>query len=147
MISSLYFAGGLVIKPSKFGIAGQTDNLVHEMGHALGLWHVFHGVTEMQCHDPCVETEASMVLGDLCSDTNPTPDNGECRDPDISREGCGNSVFENTPYRNYMGYAGKYFHITFDGIYVRNSRQFQFDCHRNSICASFRLNFRPDFFL
>jgi len=81
--------------------------LVHEIGHVLGLWHVHHGISEMDCNDPCLETHASTELGDLCSDTEPTPDNNECHDPDGTKPTCGVHSFRNTPYRNYMSYSGK----------------------------------------
>ena len=80
---------------------------MHEIGHVLGLWHVHHGISEMDCNDPCLETHASPELGDLCSDTEPTPDNNECHDPDGTKPTCGVQSFRNTPYRNYMSYSGK----------------------------------------
>jgi len=110
--------GGVVIRPDTFGMPNKSLNLVHELGHVLGLWHVHVGVSEMDCDDPCRENEASMSVGDLCSDTAPTPANHECRDPEIRHgtgrsqfldlldETCGVTNFRNTPYRNYMSYTG-----------------------------------------
>ena len=94
------------MKPDSFGISGKTDSLVHEVGHALGLWHVHHGVSEMDCEDPCLETTPSLQLGDLCADTNPTVENGHCSDPGGSAWPCGVSRHGDTPYNNYMSYAG-----------------------------------------
>ena len=94
-----------------FGKPGKLHALVHEMGHSLGLWHVHHGISEMKCDDACAELRPSMVLGDLCSDTNPTPRNRHCRDPLPNplldhEETCGIYSFKNTPFDNYMSYAG-----------------------------------------
>ncbi|XP_070175910.1 pappalysin-1-like [Littorina saxatilis] len=98
--------GGTVIQLQTFGTAGQMDSLVHEVGHNLGLWHVHRGVSEMDCNDPCVETEASLLLGDLCSDTAPTSHNVHCRDPGPAADQCGvTSTFTSTPFTNYMSYA------------------------------------------
>lgn len=83
------------------------DSLVHEIGHNLGLWHVHHGVSEVECGDPCTETTASMELGDLCADTNPTPQNVQCEEPGVGADSCGlMSAYRGTPFRNYMSYAG-----------------------------------------
>lgn len=86
---------------------GHTENLVHELGHNLGLWHVHYGVSEMDCTDPCLETEPSLELGDLCSDTNPTPEHTGCRDPTSSEAVCGVATYGDTPFQNYMSYAGE----------------------------------------
>ena len=105
----VWFAtGGTVIQTQTFGTVGQMDSLVHEVGHHLGLWHVHHGVSEVECSDPCAETQASMVLGDLCADTAPTSDNVHCRDPGLAADHCATPTsFTQTPFRNYMSYAGE----------------------------------------
>jgi hypothetical protein len=91
---------------ASFGRQGFLTSLVHEMGHVLGLWHVHRGVTEVACDSVCVETEASVVTGDLCDDTPPTPEHTSCADP-TSRDGihCGMRQYINTPFTNYMSYA------------------------------------------
>eukprot|EP00795_Rhopilema_esculentum_P005888 gene5888-11220_t len=93
--------GGTVLDVDRFGKTKGVNDMVHEFGHNLGLWHVHKGMTD--CDDPCFETHASMELGDLCADTNPTPLNERCRDP--KHEFCGIKRFRNTPFRNFMGYG------------------------------------------
>lgn len=104
-VYSIY--GGTILSRTNFGRKLHSNALVHEFGHVLGLWHVHHGVTEMDCTDDCAETFPSLELGDLCSDTNPTPANNLCSDPPVrrGRMTCGVKKFTNTPFRNYMSYA------------------------------------------
>lgn len=84
---------------------GYASTLIHELGHVLGLWHIHHGVSEIECTSQCYELEASMESGDLCSDTRPTPTNYHCTDPSATPV-CGKKIFTDTPFNNYMGYAG-----------------------------------------
>lgn len=47
-------SGGMVLNPSYFGTVGHHNTMIHEMGHILGLYHVFKGVSERDsCDDPC----------------------------------------------------------------------------------------------
>ncbi|XP_018430591.1 PREDICTED: pappalysin-2 [Nanorana parkeri] len=103
---ALNVQGGLIVNPSYYGIPGHTNTMIHEVGHALGLYHVFKGVSEREsCDDPCSETEPSMETGDLCADTAPTPKNKLCRDPDPTNDTCGPKFYTGTPYDNYMSYS------------------------------------------
>lgn len=61
-VHSIY--GGIVLQGDRYGNHGHLKNLVHEMGHALGLWHVHHGIAEVACDDPCRETQASLWTGE-----------------------------------------------------------------------------------
>ncbi|KAL4656120.1 pappalysin-2 [Arapaima gigas] len=98
--------GGMVLNPLYFGTAGHSNTMIHEMGHILGLYHVFKGVSEREsCDDPCREITPSMETGDFCEDTAPTPKFKACRDPDPIMDTCGPSLYQGTPFNNYMSYT------------------------------------------
>ncbi|XP_066548801.1 pappalysin-2 [Amia ocellicauda] len=103
---ALSHQGGMVLNPSYFGTVGHNNTMIHEMGHILGLYHVFKGVSEREsCDDPCREITPSMETGDLCADTAPTPKFKSCRDPDPVNDSCGPVLYEGTPFNNYMSYT------------------------------------------
>ncbi|XP_063284309.1 pappalysin-2 [Pelobates fuscus] len=103
---ALTHQGGILLNPAYYGMPGHTNTMIHEVGHALGLYHVFKGVSEREsCDDPCSEIEPSMETGDLCADTAPTPKNKLCRDPDPMNDTCGTMSYTGTPYNNYMSYT------------------------------------------
>ncbi|XP_067938651.1 pappalysin-1-like isoform X2 [Watersipora subatra] len=101
--------GSLVVNPAAIAAPFSYETLVHELGHVLGLWHVHHGITEVKdCSDECLEREASLVLGDLCSDTTPTYRHIYCADPVIDSDSdiCFiEAARKNTPFSNFMSYA------------------------------------------
>lgn len=81
----------------------------HEVGHALGLYHTFHGVDEVSPCTVCYETPTanSSLKGDLCADTPPTPTNsGGCGDFG-GNDGCSGEPWGYTMPENYMGYAAQ----------------------------------------
>ncbi|XP_027632546.1 pappalysin-2 isoform X1 [Tupaia chinensis] len=98
--------GGVVLNPTYYGMPGHTNIMIHEVGHVLGLYHVFKGVSEREsCDDPCRETVPSMETGDLCADTAPTPKSKLCQDPGPVNDTCGFTHFPGAPFSNYMSYT------------------------------------------
>ena len=107
MFSKPSLSGGVVLNPAYYGMPGHTNIMVHEVGHVLGLYHVFKGVSEREsCDDPCRETVPSMDTGDLCADTAPTPKSKLCQDPEPTNDTCGLTHFPGAAFSNYMSYTG-----------------------------------------
>ncbi|XP_077013201.1 pappalysin-2 [Tamandua tetradactyla] len=103
---AISYLGGVVLDPSLYGMPGHTNIMIHEVGHVLGLYHVFKGVSEGEsCDDPCREMVPSMDTGDLCADTAPTPKSKLCKSPEVTNDTCGFTYFPGAPFNNYMSYT------------------------------------------
>jgi hypothetical protein len=105
--------GGLWLNSKYTGTGHKTAT--HEVGHNVGLWHTFHGVSEVSSLGSCYEcphtTDAASYdeIGDLCADTPATPTNYKCSNPSTSdgtpASKCSLSSWGSTDYSNFMSYS------------------------------------------
>jgi len=100
--------GGVWMNSLAMGKGMKT--LTHELGHNLGLWHTFHGVSEQSgCSSACYENyhsptdAAANKVGDFCADTPATPVNYNCKPP--TGTDCYKVSWGQTDYSNYMAYS------------------------------------------
>jgi len=80
--------GGVMIDFAAVAATGFPSHaLTHEVGHALGLWHTYRGISEVAACSTCYECPFPNVpsdndlRGDYCSDTRPTPFSTLCNFP------------------------------------------------------------------
>lgn len=113
MSNALTSTGGVVMHYYWFNAASPLPNVFsHEVGHNLGLYHVFHGYDEVTQCGPCYEpagrsAEVGDTTGDFCSDTNATTRNqNNCADP-TDTDPCNGLPYADTPYGNYMSYSNQ----------------------------------------
>lgn len=105
---ALTYRGGVVLDLTHL-VGGLQNIPTHEVGHCLGLWHTFHGVSEVDpcsdCYEPAGRPpEVGDVTGDFCSDTAPTPRNYTCADPS-GTDACSGLGWGATSLTNFMSYG------------------------------------------
>lgn len=87
-----------------------SEILCHELGHAGGLFHTFHGVDEVPACEECYETPRNFDtdhVGDYCSDTPPNPRMGGC-EPSPDNDPCSRLPWApNDAQINVMSYGCK----------------------------------------
>jgi len=112
--AALRATGGLWVNANYFRAGDKTAS--HEIGHNIGLWHTFHGDSEVACSSQCYETvhsdtgdtTASNEVGDFCADTPAQPMNYYCTYPTGSDcKGNRYTLYGNNPVllNNIMAYT------------------------------------------
>jgi len=106
--NALTSLGGVWCNSLAIGKGQRT--MTHELGHNLGLWHTFHGVSELSgCSNACYENyhspidSAANAIGDFCADTPGTPVNYNCKAPPGAD--CYKVSWGQTDFTNYMSYS------------------------------------------
>ena len=101
---ALTVQGGIIMDGPQFAPGNTT--LAHEVGHALGLWHTFHGVSEVGQCAACYEQAGSLSseTGDRCADTPPVPLNFSCGSLG-GNDSCSGQPWGAVDFTNYMTYS------------------------------------------
>jgi len=101
--------GGFWVNAEFFGEGQKTA--AHELGHNVGLWHSFHGVSEVSCTSPCAEKphdfgdKNAAFVGDFIETTQATPTNFNCRAPTTVTCSISNWRNQASDWQNYMSYT------------------------------------------
>ncbi len=94
-----------------FGLYNFLKTVLHLLIFLIGLYHTFRGISEISsCSDPCYESTASSLTGDLCGDTAPVARNWECTTATLSTssypDSCnsGRRFWTGADQSNFMAY-------------------------------------------
>lgn len=104
----------------------------HEMGHTLGLYHTFRGVSETTQCGTCYEFAGSPAddRGDFTSDVPPTPLNFNCAPPG-GTDPCNAVAWGATQPQNIMGYSDC------SSQYFTNQQEARMRCWSNAILQNY----------
>ena len=117
------------------GFDPSSGTTTHEMGHTLGLYHTFRGVSEVTACGTCAELAGSPsdVRGDFTSDVPPTPTNFNCAPPG-GTDPCNGIPWGATQPENVMGYSGCATEI------LTNQQEARMRCWTNAILQNYLNN-------
>jgi len=107
----------------------EKKTAAHEIGHNVGLWHTFHGDSEVRCTDACYETVhtdfddlgPSNEVGDFCADTPAQPMNYYCSTPTGSD--CKGNRYNSIPNQYWPLLVNNFMAYTPDNCYTSFTNQ------------------------